>query len=111
MIRILISSLAYSQAEIKMRIIHLRAQQRSEEHTSELQSRPHLVCRLLLEKKKRKAITNTNRECSIAESIKCQFFQGSGSRSTRPDGSEENEGCIFRTVFSSATARRSSLSC
>src|SRR5436305_10774078 len=28
--------------------------QRSEEHTSELQSRPHLVCRLLLEKKKRK---------------------------------------------------------
>src|SRR3989442_9036499 len=29
-------------------------EQRSEEHTSELQSRPHLVCRLLLEKKKKK---------------------------------------------------------
>src|SRR3989442_3337967 len=28
---------------------------RSEEHTSELQSRPHLVCRLLLEKKKNEA--------------------------------------------------------
>src|SRR5436305_9325682 len=28
-----------------------RAHERSEEHTSELQSRPHLVCRLLLEKK------------------------------------------------------------
>src|SRR5690554_7398046 len=28
-----------------------REQDRSEEHTSELQSRPHLVCRLLLEKK------------------------------------------------------------
>src|SRR3989442_9896106 len=28
------------------------ALERSEEHTSELQSRPHLVCRLLLEKKK-----------------------------------------------------------
>ena len=27
---------------------------RSEEHTSELQSRLHLVCRLLLEKKKKK---------------------------------------------------------
>src|SRR5215813_15513112 len=27
------------------------AKSRSEEHTSELQSRPHLVCRLLLEKK------------------------------------------------------------
>src|SRR2546422_7658207 len=30
------------------------AQLRSEEHTSELQSRLHLVCRLLLEKKKQK---------------------------------------------------------
>src|SRR2546422_5434740 len=33
------------------------AEQRSEEHTSELQSRLHLVCRLLLEKKKK--TTNT----------------------------------------------------
>src|SRR3989442_4537184 len=34
-----------------------RAQEyhRSEEHTSELQSRPHLVCRLLLEKKKQQS--------------------------------------------------------
>src|SRR2546429_966444 len=30
-----------------------RARGRSEEHTSELQSRLHLVCRLLLEKKKK----------------------------------------------------------
>src|SRR5690554_7243416 len=30
----------------------IRATARSEEHTSELQSRPHLVCRLLLEKTK-----------------------------------------------------------
>src|SRR3712207_8443751 len=30
---------------------------RSEEHTSELQSRQYLVCRLLLEKKKKKAST------------------------------------------------------
>src|SRR5439155_4200965 len=30
------------------------ADRRSEEHTSELQSRGHLVCRLLLEKKKKK---------------------------------------------------------
>src|SRR3989442_9651370 len=29
---------------------------RSEEHTSELQSRPHLVCRLLLEKKKKEEL-------------------------------------------------------
>src|SRR3989442_1913783 len=32
---------------------------RSEEHTSELQSRPHLVCRLLLEKKKKEKTRNT----------------------------------------------------
>src|SRR2546422_2102379 len=32
--------------------------QRSEEHTSELQSRLHLVCRLLLEKKKKKIKIN-----------------------------------------------------
>src|SRR5258705_9166515 len=31
---------------------------RSEEHTSELQSLRHLVCRLLLEKKKKKYISN-----------------------------------------------------
>src|SRR2546422_1882660 len=36
-------------------LIQLR--RRSEEHTSELQSRLHLVCRLLLEKKKKKPST------------------------------------------------------
>src|SRR2546422_7585698 len=38
---------------------------RSEEHTSELQSRLHLVCRLLLEKKKKK-----NNERTTLDSIK-----------------------------------------
>src|SRR5947209_9022508 len=36
-------------------------QARSEEHTSELQSRQYLVCRLLLEKKKHKRNTHVNR--------------------------------------------------
>src|SRR2546425_1436346 len=35
---------------------------RSEEHTSELQSLAYLVCRLLLEKKKKKQITTHNRK-------------------------------------------------
>src|SRR2546422_6250217 len=35
---------------------------RSEEHTSELQSRLHLVCRLLLEKKKNKDNNSPNKE-------------------------------------------------
>src|SRR5947209_14226788 len=34
----------------------INPQQRSEEHTSELQSRQYLVCRLLLEKKKKKRV-------------------------------------------------------
>src|SRR2546430_8744973 len=37
----------------------LAAVGRSEEHTSELQSQSNLVCRLLLEKKKKKQISNT----------------------------------------------------
>src|SRR5205809_5994286 len=40
---------------------------RSEEHTSELQSRLHLVCRLLLEKKKNKQKT-TYSSCSTTPS-------------------------------------------
>src|SRR3989442_4024982 len=39
---------------------------RSEEHTSELQSRPHLVCRLLLEKKKVTTII-----CEVADIQSC----------------------------------------
>src|SRR5271165_7396067 len=41
--------------------------QRSEEHTSELQSRENLVCRLLLEKKKKK---NRNSKISIKKQKK-----------------------------------------
>src|SRR3989442_5566015 len=41
-----ITQIAYTSAD------QVPATVRSEEHTSELQSRPHLVCRLLLEKKK-----------------------------------------------------------
>src|SRR5437870_10299083 len=46
-------SASYSQATV----LYLpRSNARSEEHTSELQSRGHLVCRLLLEKKKQNII-------------------------------------------------------
>src|SRR2546429_7344348 len=46
---------------------------RSEEHTSELQSRLHLVCRLLLEKKKLHSLTFYF--CFIASSSKSQACQ------------------------------------
>src|SRR5205809_4890231 len=42
--------------------------QRSEEHTSELQSRLHLVCRLLLEKKKKKKHNTQSKSTSTIHS-------------------------------------------
>src|SRR5256884_6845332 len=42
----------YDQPDPRVRGLHDGVGARSEEHTSELQSRLHLVCRLLLEKKK-----------------------------------------------------------
>src|SRR3712207_7721252 len=39
---------------------------RSEEHTSELQSRQYLVCRLLLEKKKKQSIDPRSRPSPVA---------------------------------------------
>src|SRR2546422_7628128 len=41
-----------------------KAEERSEEHTSELQSRLHLVCRLLLEKKKKKTQDSRTRRAA-----------------------------------------------
>src|SRR2546422_6925243 len=50
--RVQMNDLVRDVAEIRQRVLR-----RSEEHTSELQSRLHLVCRLLLEKKKKQQIT------------------------------------------------------
>src|SRR4051812_49834338 len=52
---------------------------RSEEHTSELQSHVNLVCRLLLEKKKKSVIGDGPLSCEIATGV-CET---SGSRYSR----------------------------
>src|SRR5215813_9949560 len=52
---------------------------RSEEHTSELQSRPHLVCRLLLEKKKE----NDRRGAPDTTRAHRRVRSGAGGRSAR----------------------------
>src|SRR5688572_32392514 len=46
----------YGSEDLLLRNLHVRMYvgERSEEHTSELQSQSNLVCRLLLEKKKKK---------------------------------------------------------
>src|SRR4051794_41243232 len=41
-----------AQPKLRRRRLRIQLERRSEEHTSELQSPVHLVCRLLLEKKK-----------------------------------------------------------
>src|SRR4051794_41596038 len=58
----------------------LAAMGRSEEHTSELQSPVHLVCRLLLEKKKKRASKITCRRSDVMSKGK----QRSGARPGRP---------------------------
>src|SRR5690349_24199064 len=45
------------------------ARRRSEEHTSELQSRRDLVCRLLLEKKKKQQLTKKHTQMSTQTKI------------------------------------------
>src|SRR5207249_12020617 len=49
----------YDDNEQRLRYVNCGHLSRSEEHTSELQSRFDLVCRLLLEKKKKKKKTRT----------------------------------------------------
>src|SRR5258708_10868091 len=51
---------------------------RSEEHTSELQSPDHLVCRLLLEKKKNKHVQRSPNRCVVC------IFQGMVALVIRP---------------------------
>src|SRR3989442_7477235 len=58
---------------------------RSEEHTSELQSRPHLVCRLLLEKKKREIGNSMN--------LPRRRLQRTDSTVHRPEACHTTAGC------------------
>src|SRR5437016_6353271 len=64
-----IGSQLVKQARMRYRGDQLRQQlQRSEEHTSELQSLTNLVCRLLLEKKKKRTKTDTDTRKSYTAS-------------------------------------------
>src|SRR5438309_7185352 len=57
-------SLRLSQLGFGVDQLGFRRQSRSEEHTSELQSQFHLVCRLLLEKKKKNE-QSTTEKCNV----------------------------------------------
>src|SRR3712207_7113620 len=56
---------AIALAESQLYLVDRAGVVRSEEHTSELQSRQYLVCRLLLEKKKKKPSLHPLRQLNI----------------------------------------------
>src|SRR2546422_7135759 len=64
MMKIVMTGSAEDGPEWQQHIRNKDKRRRSEEHTSELQSRLHLVCRLLLEKKKKKR-THTGQRTTI----------------------------------------------
>src|SRR2546422_6254686 len=59
---------------------------RSEEHTSELQSRLHLVCRLLLEKKKYQGRHELTRQPALLEEINFNMHESFGCAERRQLG-------------------------
>src|SRR5437660_4614909 len=56
---------------VRVRAPIVASRTRSEEHTSELQSRGHLVCRLLLEKKKEQTIHTTPGDAVQSMHLSC----------------------------------------
>src|SRR5262245_63681476 len=74
---------------------------RSEEHTSELQSLRHLVCRLLLEKKKKKTKRETaqSKTNQTRTAHKANERQEAGSSARQPSRSEGNESVYSGPVW------------
>src|SRR3712207_7832433 len=67
-----IRPIAWSREAMKhfLETLALSWSRRSEEHTSELQSRQYLVCRLLLEKKKKHTTLDSSSQHIISKSCK-----------------------------------------
>src|SRR2546422_8298287 len=68
------ASAAFTSNRMSKVALPLVSPMRSEEHTSELQSRLHLVCRLLLEKKKKKNNTNMVMKCQCTQHLALECY-------------------------------------
>src|SRR5689334_23972870 len=62
--------------QLKIGVSSPKQIERSEEHTSELQSQFHLVCRLLLEKKKNTDDESVNRQTSCNRDLRPRLDHG-----------------------------------
>src|SRR2546422_2423779 len=71
-----------STKELEDKLAASLKERRSEEHTSELQSRLHLVCRLLLEKKKTETPTTLRTLTTTGEPLSRRVQQPTGSAHT-----------------------------
>src|SRR5256884_5045532 len=82
--------------------VHDERRERSEEHTSELQSRLHLVCRLLLEKKNALSSSETSRPCGMRiDTDPPRRFASRGVRSSKPRASARSISfCVCASDFS-----------
>src|SRR4051795_6316404 len=82
---------------------------RSEEHTSELQSHSHLVCRLLLEKKKRRGSEEHTSELQSQSHLVCRLLLGKKAR--RAIGHVSSAPPPLRCPSSASTVRPSGRPC
>src|SRR3989442_7863700 len=85
----LMYSVIFAPSSWKIPVVSPLASRRSEEHTSELQSRPHLVCRLLLAKKKKiehrfKPALSGRRLLIVTALIELHRFQPTSSTASLP---------------------------
>src|SRR5437763_11551138 len=74
---------AVRDAEVLFLCLHAGRGERSEEHTSELQSPMYLVCRLLLEKKKSTVFVVTNPVTAHSPRTQLAAMDSSGSTGRR----------------------------
>src|SRR2546429_5687571 len=94
-----LDSFRAARREIEASVLPLATSvDRSEEHTSELQSRLHLVCRLLLEKKKDSDMT--------VRRLPIYFFQSPSPRFVISESSSDDFTCSF--ISTSAAIQHSS---
>src|SRR5690554_7687532 len=84
---------------------------RSEEHTSELQSRPHLVCRLLLEKKKKQQERNYSEGHTLLGASSHYRLEPSQTTLPYPTSTLRFSHSAYPSCMNNDSTLRSSLDC